>query len=68
VPKPTSATGQGPLARDLAAAVRRAARLPELRTDRARRAASPAPARTPEHDVRVIALGAATGGTAALER
>lgn len=70
VPKPTSANGQGQLARALCAAVRRAALLPELRAGHARRTAStaPVPARARERDLRVIALGASTGGTAALER
>lgn len=70
VAKPASATGLGQLARDLGAAVRRATLLPQLRDERARRAASttPAPARRAAHHVRVIALGASTGGTAALER
>jgi two-component system chemotaxis response regulator CheB len=69
VNKPTSATGQGQLARDLAAAVRRTELLPRLRSGRTPGSPPSAPAApAAERDLRVIALGASTGGTAALER
>lgn len=68
ISRPTSALGQGQLARELSDAVRHAALLPGLRAARARRTATTAPPPAPVRDVRVIGLGASTGGTAALER
>lgn len=68
VSKPTLSYRQDQLAHDLGAAIRRAVpgprRSPGERTARE----APPPLASVEQDVRVIAIGASTGGTAALER
>jgi two-component system chemotaxis response regulator CheB len=69
VSKPTLGYREDQLAHDLGAAIRRAAPVPRRPPGESTDREEPAPlASTAEHEVRVIAIGASTGGTAALER
>jgi two-component system chemotaxis response regulator CheB len=69
VSKPTLGSRQDQLAHDLDAAIRRAAPVPRRSPGESTDAQAPPPlGSTVEQDVRVIAIGASTGGTAALER